>query len=601
MLRRTGGRLFDSNGKGLPATEQTETFAPTAGTATGTGAPITGISIRTRRRDRGRGDSKMPGYWSDQYTANADDVEADGIPSELASQLFRMSARDLDLLKKQMYLAGYYGADALANGTVPQMGRATTEDVEAWQELIQNVAMYSANDPENAPSIEEMLDARIQGNQDLIATGALPGSGGYTGMEYLAPETVTLTDKAAIRQIATGQAKDLLGRELNPDEMEAVAAVVSSQEYAHEMSRAQQAQMVKRSAYAQRDAVQAQMRQNAMGTLPTEDTSFQDPVTLQGETTVKYGTALANKLGVQVMGNGTTETGEELVAIDGAGPPTKVKKYGTTMRFAGNSDRLQALAEWMHSRGIASEIEGAYGENGAESQVLTVTFNEGIEAPGIGPINGSPKNELDAFTTALRRPGGSEIYTWEGSGEGDPGTQRGAYGLSETTWRAYADKLGIDQNDHSIRSQDLIAKSYATDLYAKYNDWGLTGLALRYGEGVANGYKMQRGKKNQASYLKRFDAEIQDIGKKMADYSTADTAASVQALEQEGFAFGGQGGGTLVYGGGVNVEPGFSPEARSKEELERRNAPEAQAYGTLQAFDTFHALMGGGKLVGGGR
>lgn len=589
-----GPSIFQPTGMGT--FDPTQLYTPQA-------PPLT---IRLRRRDRGRSDSLMPGYLADEYTGDETDAkERDGMPSALANEIFKMSRRDVDMLKKRLFLAGYYGLEALAEGQVPEMGVLRTEDIEAWGALIADVGMYAKGDPNTDMSVEEMLDARIQGAADVARTGALPGTGGYAGVEFIDPELVTLTDKAAIRQTATRQAVDVLGRELSPDEMEAIASVVSSDEYANEVAKAQQRQGIKRAAISQQDSIRQQMRNNALATLPPEDTSFVDPVLLDGEgpgsQTYRYGHGLANKMGVQVMGESMKQGPEDW-------------KGGRTMTFSGDSRRLEAMVSWLEQHGLVEEVSGiqALGVDpqtgqpiagtdadgnpvtGVGAKVISVTFASGKEAPGLGPINGKPKNELDAFTAAMRRDGGSEVYQWEGSGQGDPGTLRGAYGISDTMWFHYAGKLGIDVNDHSTRAQDLVARSYAEDLYAKYGDWGLAGLAMRYGDGIAQAYKSNRdqGKQWQNPHFD-LDGDIQKIGTKMADYSTTDTRATIQALEQQGFAFGGGRGGTLVMGGGVVTAEGFDPEARAREELEKRNAPEAQAYGTLQAFDVFSQIMGG--------
>lgn len=576
----------------------------------GTSSGYTPVKVRLRRRDRGRGESAMPGYLADDYSTSQNDPG--NVPGDLLNELFKMSARDVDQLKRRMFLAGYYGLEALADGQVPQMGVVRAEDVEAWGALINDAAMYSAANPDTDMSVEEMLEARMQGAAEVAQTGGLPGTGGYASVEYLPPEIVTLTDQAAIRQTATRQAVDVLGRELSPDEMNAIGSIVSSQEYAQEVANAQKRQGIKRASIAQQDSIRQQMRNNAMSTLPPEDTSLMEPVILDGEgpgsRTYQYGHGIANKMGVQVMGETTKQGPDDW-------------KGGRTMYFSGDSARLEAMASWLEQNGLVENLDGiqvvgvdpntgaplqgtdAEGNpvTGSGAKVLAVTFAAGAEAPGLGPLNGRPKNELDAFLGAIRRDGGSEAYTWEGSGVGDPGTLRGAYGISDTMWLHYADRLGIDPNDHTTKSQDLVARTYAADLYAKYNDWGLAGLAFRYGEGMANAYRDNRAAGKLWENPKfDLDGDIQKIGTKMAEYSTSDSRDTIAALEQQGFAFGGGRGGTLVMGGGVETLPGFDPEARAREELEKRNAPEAQAYGTLQAFDVFSSIMGGSTSLARG-
>lgn len=601
---------------------------PDYGEATNTGltARQQTISIRDPRASAGLfpawAEHRMGASLDGQPVTTVRDVER--LP-------YLMNPGEIARVQRGLFLSGFYGEN------MPRWGSWSARDQDAYKVLVSATIDYASVG--NPRSMESLLSEWSQaGLQQMIQSARLEAAAASAGGGGGA--TVTLSDPATIAQVARSASQELLGRDLTNEEIDAVVGVVKSDEMA----------ALSASAAAAGSGGRASAGDPYLDALIEMLTG--DPLELAGEDVImgggpdsraiRAGQDLADKFGLAMVRGYSP-------AADPTSGTEVAHEQGLAVKLGGDPGRVRLLVDWAIglTEGATDEdkVPSEMGAGRAIRSVLyneregtaTIVFNEGARRPDIINFASNIRTSTDAFLKAARRRDlpadenddmqaraagrGAHRYSWSS----EPGRNGfGAYQMSERSYRAGARLMGFAEDDHSQNAQDVIARAYADHLFSKYHDWGKVALAWEGGDhmvklydrlnferfvgqparrgggrGTLSGPAQGRQSQQAADFYRA--VQLDSMGKKVQDFlarmgweSTSGGLPFDQMLADAGsqlsqYAGAGGGGG----GGGTTFVTDFDARARAEQELERQNAPEAQAYGAVIAFDQFRRFLRG--------
>lgn len=423
----------------------------------------------------------------------------------LNDAVYQLTAAELAQVQKKLWLAGYYGEDAILSGATPKLGVADLDTVTAWQEFL---ADGGRNDGER--TLEDLLVSRIKAFGSVHTKAAALGARDSNVVEKIPNATITRTDPAALTLSAQTFAQDALGRRLSADEVAAVVAVVGSEEVAQQR------------AIAQRDraqdiaAIQAQygsgpdlgaiastfgygspQYQEAMVAYEMGGKTADDADVVLGggpdANAVAIGHAVGRSFGLAV----TSDHRDPDANTVGGAKRNPAAESGLAFELVGDPQVYGEVIEWAKNEEIIESARVVGPEGG---QVLELQLKEGTQIP---PALASGRwtqpdrdAQLAAFVETMRLPGGAKAYEYGlGAYTTDPGRTAtpwrpsnerkvGAFEMPGKVARAYEKRLGVKMETPT--GQEKIARAYGQDLYWRYHDWRMVAVAWRYGQEFAD-------------------------------------------------------------------------------------------------------------------
>lgn len=292
------------------------------------GGPASKLRLRSPYSDQSHG--ALPGHWGEEVDA-----------AEFQYAPWKMSTAEVERLQKAMWLAGYYGEESIRQQTPPRWGTFTKDDQVAWQQYLADVALYQGIDPETGEKVPGSADKPVKTADELLSERmaqfkTVHEQAAAQGAGYIEPEVVKTTDPAYIAEIARSTAKELLGRDISNDEINAVVGKISGEEVGVVTGQA-----------AQRQAAQADQIRWKAGQGSTAGEKITDYATPPVVTGGPAGSAqqLANGLSSQfgvVMSRGYLNPSQS-----GGNPDAE---SGLSYTFTGNPREMEALRQYLESQ-----------------------------------------------------------------------------------------------------------------------------------------------------------------------------------------------------------------------------------------------------------
>lgn len=257
--------------------------------------------------------------------------------STLLNDVGRMSTGEIVKLQRALYLAGYYrGRGDSPLGQPPRWGYwEPGSDGKAYQSLI-GEAVGTFDDPVSGKagysgstkSLDELLAERIAYHREDALKQASVGAGD------LGTEVISTVDPATVEMAARAHAKDFLGRDLSPGEVQGIVATVTSQDFQAQLAKANASQASRLGVLGQMEMSGSDAGRYSMPTMVTKGPPDGTP---------GNGTTVAN--GIAGAFGGIVTQGWVGPGQNGQGDSS-----GLSFTLAVTSENAQALQEWLQAQ-----------------------------------------------------------------------------------------------------------------------------------------------------------------------------------------------------------------------------------------------------------
>lgn len=193
---------------------------PPTPTGGGQGANEPRVRVRSPYSDQSGG--ALPAWFTEEMTLG-----------EMLDAGKRLSTGEIARLQKALYLAGYYRGTSDSNplGRPPRWGYWDGDTKQAYQSLIgEQMGEYEGVGSGYMPAgttrtLDELLGERMAYYAEDAKKAAAVGAGD------LGTKVISTVDPATVEAAARSHARDFLGRDLTPGEVQSVVSVVTSQDY----------------------------------------------------------------------------------------------------------------------------------------------------------------------------------------------------------------------------------------------------------------------------------------------------------------------------------------------------------------------------------
>lgn len=305
---------------------------PPTPTGGGQGANEPRVRVRSPYSDQSGG--ALPAWFTEEMTLG-----------EMLDAGKRLSTGEIARLQKALYLAGYYRGTSDSNplGRPPRWGYWDGDTKQAYQSLIgEQMGEYEGVGSGYMPAgttrtLDELLGERMAYYAEDAKKAAAVGAGD------LGTEVITTVDPATIEMAARSHAKQFLGRDLSPGEVQGIVATVSSQDF--------QAQVAK-----------AQAKQGAqLGALGSVSMSGEDAGRFMMPTTVTKGPPDGSAGNATTVANGIAGAFGGMVTQGWVGPGQNGvgDPNGLEFTIAVNGQSAEMLQEWLKAQtGDGKLVEG---------------------------------------------------------------------------------------------------------------------------------------------------------------------------------------------------------------------------------------------------
>lgn len=337
-------------------------------------------------------------------------------------------------IQKAMWLAGYYPGEDVRARRQPRWGTFSESDRLAWQKFVEDVVVYQGytNDPATGALVksgrtnrtaDELLNERIQQfagvHQQALAEGA--GSIEDSFIKTIDPATVAVNVRA--------QAQQLLGRDLNPGEVDAIVPFIVAADTANKTSAAQlQVDYHRRGLMAQAGYAEDGTGGMAMPSVVTDISGGGSGITLAN--------ALSERFAVNIT------KGQVTPAQNQGGDPKF--ESGLAFTFTGNQAQMDALRKYLDGQNVNGQlVEKIDVTNPVIPEVKTTR-----EVPGTDlrkQAEDEARAELQNQALTPEGMTGGQIAALTGPNTRENQAARDLYNeqLHVTTDSKYAEKLGV--------------------------------------------------------------------------------------------------------------------------------------------------------------